>query len=1686
MNPIEQSKYIEKEFRKYVKSTFQIEDEEYKKCFYEELKKAEICKGPFISLDFPFEKGHSVRELVKMKKLNENFLKFSDIDFDRTLYYHQEKALEVIAKGHNTVITTGTGSGKTESFLYPILNQILNNNANGNSGAGITALFLYPMNALVNDQIERVRKILKNYPQITYGFFTGETDKSDTSPEIIRKKISEEYGEKIPENELVSREEIRNNPPNLFFTNYSMLEYLLIRPNDFNIFSEENISKWQYVVLDEAHTYTGALGIELAVLLRRVAGIANKNPQFILTSATLGDEKNDLDKIISFAESLTTSKFEKDDIIFAKRVPLNNMNIKYTVNPEDYSKIFTNLDNIKDIELILAKYGDFQGYNDISELLYDFFMRDKNVYLLAKELKSSRIKTFKEVLSILNMFKEKELVDFIFLVGKAKNKEGKTIFDSKYHTFIKTLDGAFITLGKNKKMRLTNHSEIENQKAFEIGLCKYCDQMYIMGKSVNGKLLQNSDVDIDENYGDLENINVDYFLIKDQVEELDEKFEDQLEENIVCAKCGKIWLKNNVNSEKCKCGKEYEIELLHIKNEKHEMKNNISVCPCCTRSTTNQSGIVSAFHLNKDSATALLSQILYETIDSGKPNKHEHEEKHIINIDFFGSNPRNVIEKKENKYAKQFIAFSDSRQQASFFATFFEYTHNRFLRKRIIWEELIKNNHQEIKLKKLVSNLENEIGDNKLFDTGYTPFEDAWISILSELLNIDGNYTAEAIGIFAFELDDNFLDEKIDQLSEEQLRYFGISKNEFKTILKVGYSIFRNTPAIDYSESTLTSEIRKEEFGYRKATNYVVLHKNGKNNKDVNGDNRRSFLPVKLGKRENQIYNYVKRILELHGINDSDTIVRFIETLFDFGIQTGLFKTKTTEQGEKLYTIPADRYVVKSYKNMTYYRCPICEKMTQYNVKNVCPTKFCKGILQKVDPDIAEADNYYRSEYMNKKIERVVVKEHTAQLDRKKGREYQRNFKDKNINVLSCSTTFEMGIDIGHLENVFLRNVPPTPANYAQRAGRAGRSKDASAFVLTFCGANSHDYTYFKDPTKMIAGNIMPPKLKITNEKIILRHIMASALGYFFRNKPQFFESIDNLVFNDGIEELKKYINSKPEELGEYIDNRVLDNDTRKSLGNFKWVNKVLSEGSELQKFYDERKAIVSDLEKAEEQAALNKEYNRAKYFNREILKIKRNNVISELSGECVIPKYGFPVDVVELKVFENGERIDKYNLSRDLSIAISEYAPDSEVIVDDKKYTSRFILRPKTRDDFTEYYYYECPVCERMNVQESLTNEIVNCRYCKHPYPDVIKNYYIEPIYGFATDIRNKESKTKRPRKTYSGEYKYLGDGISNNDKIEYNGIVTIESARDDKLLVLNSNPFFKCPVCGYTILDKKRAQNDSITLGRKHQNHLGYDCPNTERLYKVSLGHTFKTDVIKIGVLGLIKREKALSTLYALIEGIAEKFDIERRDINGLINKTDTGEYEMIIFDNVPGGAGHVKRILESNNLKSVFTSAYNVVNRNCCDEDTSCYNCLRTFNNQKVHQQLKRKYAKEILQKIINGLDNSVEEKISKINLKDVIDFNSSYSLSPYKSWDEIEMFFMNINVEEYNNRQIRIPDYANSYIKLPNGKTINTNMLWIDENIAVVGNDEDLFLMNEYGVNTFIVDDIDYEKIKEIVK
>ena len=1556
LNPIQESDFIENEFREYLKDTFYFSDKEYQQQFVKELDRQSLYKGPYLNVSLPFVSTKSINELIDEGKVSPLFREFSDIKLDQKLYKHQEQSLDKICSGKNVVITTGTGSGKTESFLYPVLNTILKDIEAGNNGPGIRAILLYPMNALVNDQIDRVRKILTGFPDIRYGFFTGETEERASNK--LRERMSALAGTEIPTNEVLSREEIRDNPPHLLFTNYSMLEYLLIRPNDFKIFTPEYLRNWKFVILDEAHTYNGALGIEVSLLLRRLTGLCEQKPNFLLTSATLGKKDRDEKEIVAFAESLTSSKFDPDDIIFASRKQLDPSNIEYSVDPVEYSKIEESLDDIVAVSDILKRYINTDGL-ELPEMLYEFLVRDKNVYDLYNNLSIKNF-MFHEAMELMapnNFVKNEDLIALIHLINIAR-KNFKNLYDIKYHTFIRTLSGAYITLKPHKYMKLSPQYLINDLRAFELGNCRYCNTPYIFGKEINGYLHQNNDIDIYENYGDNENINIDYYLLTDSID--DESVNTNIcEENVLCGNCGFIYNVANKNAEHCDCPDEYKIKVYKI--NKTTAKNNISECPCCGHHSAN--GIVRSVNLGKDEATAILAQILYKAIDDNE----KEDDTSAPKLSFSISTPE--VKKPKKNYIKQFLAFSDSRQQASFFASFFESNHNRFLRKKLIWEAIKKNDYGDIRFNTLVSKLEKTIKEGDLFpDSPIDSNKQAWVTALSELLNVDGGYGAEGLGIFYFTLD---VDEILNMIGDEGINAefgkYNVNKTDLANVLNVIFNVFRTSTAIDYSSSGLTPMERQDFLGYRKFENYIKLQKPKATKESRNGDfnndgNIKSLLPV-IESHNNTVVDYIIRTFKC----DRETAIQIISLLFNvIGIQGKLFE-KASKINDTIYQIPTDKYILKNYKKSKFYKCDKCGLLTPYNVHDVCPTNECDGVLHECDPDEELKHNYYRKEYLTKKIERIQIKEHTAQLKVETAKEYQKDFKAKKINILSCSTTFEMGVDIGGLETVFMRNVPPTPANYVQRAGRAGRRDDSSAFVLTFCGNTSHDYTYFDSPEKMISGEIKPPRFKVTNEKIILRHLLATAFGMFFRQNSYFFENIETLVCEGGIEKFKAYLESRPEKLKEFIDNKILDKQTYNLYSDFKWLDVLKNSGDYLDNFEKSVTDLISQFETAKEDAKAEDNLVQANYYLDQIKKLKQEKVIQNLSKYNVIPKYGFPVDVVDLQIWNEGKIDQKYDLSRDLSIAISEYAPESEVIVDKCKYTSRYISLPKT-GSFKRYYYFTCPNCERDNINE-IQNNLTGCIYCGVSYDEKVEDYFIEPIYGFKTGI-NKESSTKKPKKTYAGSTSYLGDGRPDDTKlvIGNNDYLSIETTSDDELLVMNKNPFFMCDTCGYSEIIKGR--KGILSYQKEHLNFKGKQC-SCSTLHPIALGHKFKTDVAKLSISGLGNKSKALSLLYALLEGVSQEFNIERKDIDGMVVRNMNNEYDLIIYDNVPGGAGHVKRIIDKRMLVETFELALKKVEQKCCDEDSSCYNCLRNYNNQTYHKLLKRKLAIDALQEIFENI-------------------------------------------------------------------------------------------------------------------
>ncbi len=1678
-NQIEQADFIKSKFSTYLRSTFDIRYQPYSQLYNIRLSELEsrLYKGPYLASALPFEQSLSIRQLIEKGIFEKDFSNIGEVDLDRPCYSHQIKAFERIKAGRSIVVTTGTGSGKTECFMYPIINSILAEINNGNNQSGIRAIFLFPLNALVYDQIDRLRTYLQKFSNINYGFYTGKTPDNERTKEYREQKT---YLDSLPENEFVTREQMKENPPHILFTNYSMLEYLLIRPSDERLISKDALKHLKFIVMDEAHTYRGALGIELSLLLRRLTGLADHSPQFVLTSATLGRGYEDIGKIKEFAHTLTSNDYENDDIVFGIR-QMNPFGDKYAIVPADYEILLENLENAEQFKTVFSRYREYDEQYSIYANLYALLRDDKNTQELY--YKTCNVGDIRDIKKYLLGFSYSNIAALVELIAKTRSNDTDyylKLFDIKYHMFMKAPDGAFVTIGAQKDLSLITTNRIGEYKAFKIGICQNCKVPYIMGITENNHLCIDDEIDIDESYADKAK-RLEYYLIaetltSEEIADLDSN--KAFEKYYVCSVCG--YIKKAIAipmPTDCEHFNEKKVVLYkYVGREGKDLDdddivtNNIHRCPICDYKS-NGGGVIMGFHVGKDRATALISQILYESMKY--PIVREK-----VSASLFA--PTRYVEKKAKK---QYLVFSDSRQQAAFFSKFINGNNDRFLKKALLLEVLKENGNQAMTYLSLIERLEEHFR-NKLYYTEEDAKKHAKATALWELLLVDGRNSGEGLGLYAFKLDL----ERGDFADEDTLNYglktrgYDLTAKQFKDIMSQVFTTFRMTPAIDFGTIPFCDNIeeRKELLGYRHLTMYIKKQKACDDKpEDSTFDPVKSFIPV----RETLKNGAVKYIMK--ALNCSlEKAKELLCLIFDTAVQQGILIQNNESEQYDAYLIDAKSYKFHSCQNLTFYKCKKCHKVTLYNVNNTCVEGDCDGELEccDVEKDSLLQNNYYRNEYIHFPIETITCKEHTAQINSTAAKDIQEQFKKGKINIISCSTTFEMGIDLGGLNTVFMRNVPPLPSNYAQRAGRAGRRAETSAFILTFCGSSSHDYTYFNDPPKMIRGLVSPPYFVIDNEKIIMRHIMATALSCYFR-EPEYqedFASISHFLDEGVAVKLMDYIKSKPVRLGQIIDNYVLRDDALLSeYGNFKWIDKLLASESSIDKMREGLESLIKIYKDAEKYASDNRDYVLASSYQTALQRLNSpNSLISAFTEYNVIPGYGFPVDNVELHIYNYGKLAmdETYNLSRNLSIAISEYAPGSEIIVDNKKYTSRYLMLPYNGHSLPVKYYVECEKCHTINthIDKHYFSTGCKCKYCDAQLNVGAVKSYVTPIYGFVADQQNKNTRRVKPFKTYASDVYYVGTGLK---ETENHKIISIKEHTDEELLVLNENKFFYCRSCGYTVLDKKQlGETKTEDSTKKHRQYNGRKCECGANLQLIHLGYSYKTDIIQVNfnrIEEMKDYDTALSVLYAILEGISIAYNIERNDIGGILYSINPAKpYCLILYDTVSGGAGHVKRLKNDSELKEVLSVALAKVSQDCCSEDVSCYNCLRTYSNQRLHKHIKRGLAKAAIEKMIEKMMEENEE----FTVSDPdFDFSTNDLQDFVKNSGQMDDCgdLVDRLLHEINARRVAIPDGYGFLVTGNESKnTYNVDFIWEKDKImlfTIVNQDSFEYLrsnQNEY--------------------
>ncbi len=1644
LHPLKATSLIRDNYIRYLRTSYPIQDENIRNDFWQALDQPDfLVKGPLLEATTEFKLGRTIEQFVVEGILNEQFKQLCSevLPFNRPLYLHQDQAIEkIVSKNRNVVVTTGTGSGKTETFLIPILNHLLNEEKQGTlANSGVRALLLYPMNALANDQVKRLRKLLANYPSITFGRYIGDTDQSYKD---AKEKYTRQFGGNHLPNELICRDQMQKKPPHILITNYAMLEFLLLRPNDNAFFDHETGKHWKIIVIDEAHIYNGANGIEIAMLLRRVKDRVVKSQigklQMIATSATLGRGEEDFPAVVDFAQNLFNEPFVwnpqnemEQDVIKATRVPfVVQDNLWHHKDGNLFRKLsqFLETESSNPIPSLQQICQDFlvppsiltqalkesrnhSPKQSIDRFLYTLLHTNTAISQLRTKL-SENPQFLSEMAS--EIFPNDEnasesLIALVNLATRAKmNPDDSSLLPARYHVFARALEGSFICLNEEKhaenhetRLFLNRHEQCPTcgSPTWEALSCIRCGASYIVGRINNvGSdqfLLPNLATGDDE----LEQ-NQSFFYLGDAIADLNEDEEVTSGEEItsdgesdlwtLCVGCGKIVYGKQTKFD-CNCHEGTKrITVTETKATTHE--HTLTKCSAC--STRRNSGVVFRFLSGQDAPVSVLATALYQLIP---PDPNEE----------YQALPGN---------GRKLLTFSDSRQNAAFFAPYLENTYQRIFRRRLIFKTLVEDqdavngllNIDDI-TPRLVPQCK-EVGlfpENSSADTRKRTVQ-TWL--MQELVALDRQLSLEGVGLvkFVLKMPANWNPPSI--LKESP---WNLDDSEIWDLFSYLLESLRQQGCIRFPDFV---DPRSDDFAPRNFEFYV-------NENDP--DPKKHVFSWVPKRGSNRRLDLLMKILRKKSPELGDQEIRELSTEALKGIWRNLtqypnWKNHLVSKAKNLpFQLDYTSWFLTPLLNREdnkIYQCSKCRNLSAYQVAGVCPTFSCDGTLMQVDQTSSIwKQNHYRQLYQNLLPIPLSAEEHTAQWTQDSALEKQQDFIMGKTNVLSCSTTFELGVDVGELQAVLMRNMPPTTANYVQRAGRAGRRTDSAAFSLTFAQRRSHDLMYYENPVKMVAGLMPPPIISLHNEKIIRRHVHSVLFASFFRWAVDHYDHDYRRVWDfffgtqksdknsksvkPGIELLAQYIAEKPIGIEEAL-NRIIPESVKKFfvLENWVWTQKLMRNGSEsLPLDYEEQPTLdrardeiiqeYNQIDELKKEAALDENYGYASKLKRTQKTIEDTHLFDYLGTRNVLPKYGFPTDVVPLRT--NHLHIDEarqVELTRDLRIAIGEFAPDNSVVAAKKIWTSVGIYKPPKKN-WLSFSYADCTKCKRFFFSSDEEKTILTCPICGEPINKGRRSnrgVFIIPQFGFiAKSDSLKSSIESRPKnyyfiKTHFAEYRLPGEKVSypailqedpnlSNDLVQiskhysrYGWLVAINSGR-------NGRGFRICDTCGFATSE----------FGSKkinpHKNPLsGNDCSGS--IHSYSLGHRYMTDVLELqfntNYANPEDYELWLSLLYALLEGASTVLGIRRDDINGALHyRTDSVIPSLIIFDDVPGGAGHVEFI--SKKLKDTIQAAYERVHHVCCGPETSCYECLRNYGNQAYHDKLKRGKVDLFLERLLKDL-------------------------------------------------------------------------------------------------------------------
>ena len=1609
-DPLGAAEHIGRAYRSYLESRHAPRDPVLRADIRAELQgDFPLVKGPYLQMAPDFKQGATIIELATQEVLAKPMSEMPTEVFpsDRRLRLHQETAIRMARDGRNLVVATGTGSGKTECYLLPILDMLLRENEAGTlRQPGVRAMLLYPMNALANDQMERIRDMFGGFEGITYGSYTGQTPNEAGS-------LTGANGE------LVSRSQMHDAPPHILLTNYAMLEHLLLRPATTSLFDGDTGSHWRMIVLDELHIYNGARGTEIAMLLRRVkdrvCDSAKGRIQFIGTSATLGGATAKAE-VAEYASTLFGETVETSDLIEPSLDPPHLSAATWEASAGIVAEL---RETAVSGELAPRGLADrlislgvpISPEASVNEML-GALRSECHVVDLAKRLAAEPVPFSEAASSLYGDADDGEgQLRELLLACSAASAAGASVMSFRYHFLLRALEGAFACFHPahpdgHPRLRLARHSHCPACEGlgvqalmFEVGFCSRCSAAYILSGEDGSR--EHADGPEPLRHPRPGDAATRYFLINDHVALDDDDDEaahvgdqsvgNRVEQRSLCAACGTPAYDG---LPPCDCGPEAAFTVF----EARPVRPGVPLHRCAACSARSNAGIVHQVLGYQDMPAAVIATALYESLP-----------------------PADRAEADDPSGARKLLCFSDSRQDAAFFASHLDRVYSRAVDRRILWEAISRSGSSifEDAAAEARSAARLMMGPPaRSSPAGRTREARRWL--MAEILATDRARTLDGCGLVKIATE-----VPAHAAPPEGLTQLGLTNAEALDVVSVLLDTLRQQAAV-----TCPDDVELDDPIFQPRNTVTTVKAEGKAKSRV-----LSWSPT--SGRANRRLDYLWRIFDDRGIaaDPREALAGIWEWLTGPGspwLEAQILVATSTRRRDDgiVFAINHERITFTPHGEAQPFICQLCQRVSWWSVGDVCPQYECSGKLIDCPPDEPVSSRYVRDLYTELRPSRMAVEEHTGQIDIDQARERQQAFLSGRVNSLSCTTTFELGVDVGDVQAILMRNIPPSPANYIQRAGRAGRRAGSAALAVSFAKRRNHDLAHFQDPLGLIAGDIDPPILSLANSLIVRRHVHAAAFAQFhrewdknggreLRDVHDFFGSPDpetpmpsgfaawlrefaiyeddKLASRAAVDLFADWLRSQPDGLGEAIE-RIVPDATASDIGakNWDWVEALVSEAGGgahgwLARAAQEARGTAAEI--AADIARLKQEADsatgqRAKdlYFQLGRLhsferSMRERRLVDYLASRVVLPKYGFPVDVVELDVRRPQNGSSRIELARDLQIAISEYAPGASVVADKSIWESKGIKIPGDKP-LEEYRYAECPACGAFNMSLTATGmratdqaaaPAESCSTCKQLAVRLNESFVV-PRYGFLGKSDGRALGDTRPQRagwpnTYFSDYQSeqpeweaVGDAAPNTN---------VRYGRQGKITVVNAGPgdrgFLICPRCG--------AADSCASLGNRRVSkthkppRFGDECAVTRR--RLHIGHWYLTDVLELQTANAMSGTEAISGLYALLAAMPH-IGIPVDDVDGMLHGLAASEQNhpsFVLYDIVPGGAGQVRHARR--HLGELLANAQEKVVATCdCALQSSCYGCLRTYRNQRHHESLTREAALTALHTIRTG--------------------------------------------------------------------------------------------------------------------